>query len=912
MIEFKNVSKEFDRKLFDNFSFKFEEKGFYLIKGKSGSGKSTILNLIGGLDKNYEGEILIDNKNLKSFNEEKLRKYRMNDVGFLFQSFNLFENDTVSNNILITLNTLDISKKEKDYKLYEILQKLGLLNLKDTLVNKLSGGEKQRVALARSLIKSPKILLADEPTGALDFKNSKKIFKILKSISKDILVIIVTHDEYFASLFGSHILEFKDNKIECIYKENNHNPSFKVLNFKRNYKKNYSLSLKFIFNRFKESFISNKKMNSFIVSMCSLSLFLFGLTLTIKNEIGGLIINSFSSLCGENSLILESKLGNNEIEDYYGASKEDLINLYKTYDEIDEIGALYLNDFNNFFIEANDVFFENQFNSLVQIPKLNMNNFINYTYVENFKSLKTIGKIKDNVPKNSIVLGLDNESMKTVCTNLRIKETYASLNDFLYKYNPYLILKTQNDYWTYDDEILIELAGIMQSGSNTIYSSKLFYNEYLLEEKMRFPSSLEIYKEFEYPWYLKKLYYFKSKNKVELIKKIALNEIYNEFEFDSSFIEDKVCLMHPIKKGLKENDINLIDKYFDINSFYYSTNFGYINFGSIMAGFSKPTFISSSLNELENIIDKKNNLEYEDYYYLNNGEKFLRGNYLINSNDKLTFSSDFTSQIDGKYPSNYKYVAISKGISNKFNLKKGNDIYLGTFSKLKENNNKFDGEFNILSFKISGIVDDDKFKIYQDGYFSISLYRDIFNISPYNLGISNITFFLDKKVDESLIKKFNNENIDYNLSSPLLEIEKTLDESLDVISIILSIFSLFSLISSIILLSITSYIKFIKSKKESAILVLLGFSNYEIFRNNFYSNLFLGLISVIFSIISLTIGNIFISIIINKMIGGESIMIVNPKSILILFLIIILMSFFSSLLLLFKIKKININKELHH
>ena len=911
MIEFKNVSKRYDRILFKDFNFKFEDKGFYLIKGNSGSGKSTILNMISGLDKDYEGDILFDNHSLKGFSNLKLARLRMDDIGFIFQSFNLFENDTVSNNILITLNTLDISKKEKDYKLYEILNRLGLIKLKDTLVSKLSGGEKQRVALARSLVKSPKVLLADEPTGALDFKNSKKIFKILKSISQDILVIVVTHDEYFSNLFGSNILYFNNQKIEYKNIINEHNPKFVVLNFKNKYKRKYSLSLKFIFNRFKESFKSNKKMNAFIVSMCSISLFLFGLTLTINQEIGNLIINSFSSLCGENSLILESK-SSSEVKDYYGASKDDLINIYKTYSDIDEIGCFYLNDFNNFFVESNACYFVNQFNSLIEIPKLNMNNFINYNYVKNVNSIKTFNKI-EKYHEDSIILGIDNESMLQITSNLRIKNTYQALSDFIFSYNPYIVLRVQNDYWTYDDELIIDLIGITQASSNTIYSSKLFYNEYLLEDLMRFPSTLEIYKESEYPWDLKKLYYFKSENKVDLIKEISLSGVFNDLSFDSSFrSDDKVALMHNVSSGLKESDLKIINDNFDINSYYYSTDFGYINYGSIMAGFSKPTFISSSSAELEKIIDKDNKIEYEDYYYLNDSDTFLRGNYLINDKSKVTLSSNFSKEINGKYPENYKNIAISKGIANKFNFKIGDQIYLGTFTKLNKENNKINGDFNIASFRVSGITNESKNVLYQDGYFSIALYRDLFNISPINLNISNITFFLDNKIDKSTIDTFNDLNQNYNLVAPLLEIENSLNESLKIISLVLSVFSVFSLISCMILLTITSYIKFIKSKKESAILILLGFNNYEIFRNSFYSNLFIGLISVVFALFSLIIGNVLISLIINKMIGGSNILLMNNYSVLLLISIIILLSFISSVFLIFKIRKIDINKELHH
>ncbi len=645
--------------------------------------------------------------------------------------------------------------------------------------------------------------------------------------------------------------------------------------------------------------------------MCSISLFLFGLTLTINQEIGNLIINSFSSLCGENSLILESK-SNSEVKDYYGASKDDLINIYKTYSDIDEIGCFYLNDFNNFFVESNACYFVNQFNSLIEIPKLNMNNFINYNYVKNVNSIKTFNKI-EKYHEDSIILGIDNESMLEITSNLRIKNTYQALSDFIFKYNPYIILRVENDYWTYDDELIIDLIGITQASSNTIYSSKLFYNEYLLEDLMRFPSTLEIYKESEYPWDLKKLYYFKSENKVDLIKEISLSGVFNDLSFDSSFrSDDKVALMHNVSGGLKESDLKIINENFNINSYYYSTDFGYINYGSIMAGFSKPTFISSSSAELEKIIDKDNKIEYEDYYYLNEGDTFLRGNYLISDKSKVTLSSNFSKEINGKYPQNYKNIAISRGIANKFNFKIGDQIYFGTFTKLNKENNKINGDFNIISFRISGITNESKNVLYQDGYFSIALYRDLFNISPINLNISNITFFLDNKIDKNTIDTFNELNQNYNLVAPLLEIENSLNESLKIISLVLSVFSVFSLISCMILLTITSYIKFIKSKKESAILILLGFNNYEIFRNSFYSNLFIGLISIVFALFSLIIGNVLISLIINKMIGGSNILFMNNYSILLLLSIVILLSFISSVFLIFKIRKIDINKELHH
>ncbi len=907
MIEFINVSKKFDKYLFNNFNFTFLDNGFYIIKGRSGAGKSTILNLISGLDTDFEGDIKIDNKSIKKLNEKEKRELRLKDIGFIFQSFNLFEDDTVENNIKLVLDTLSISNKEKNYLMIDVLKKLGILHLKNSLVKNLSGGEKQRVGIARVLVKSPKIILADEPTGALDFKNSKKIFKILKSISKYVLVIVITHDEYFTKLYGNNILSLENEKI--IYNENEdaHFPkSFTISN--KNYLFKGEIKFRHIFTRFKNLFKYKRKSQMFLVSIISFSLFTCGLTLTLKDEISNLIISSFSSLCGENSIILEKKENSYEIEDYYGASKEDIINLYNNYNEIEEIGAYYLNNFNDFFIEENDIYLVNQFKSLVKIDNLNMNNFINYKYIKNINSINTYPLISSKLNKNEIILGLNNETMLNLTSNLRIENTFNSLGKYIEKFNPYILLKVRNDYWTYDDELIFNIKGITLTSSNEIISSHLFFNEYVLEEQMRFPSYLDFNRKNEYPWDLRKYYYFKSNDKEKLIKKISLNPLYNDFTFDSSFSKDKIALIYKIDNYLKETDIEIFNDYFEYKSYYYSTNYGYINYSSLLAGFSFPTFLSNDSSALENII--KSDLKFEDYYYINNSNYFLSGNYLINNEDKLKISSDFSNSIEGRYPDNYKEIAISKDISKKFNLKVNDSIYLSTF--IDSNDDILKNNYKIVNFKITGIVNESNNIIYQNGYFSINFYRDRLNISPYYLSIQNITVFLNEKVDDDIIIKFNNEQKEFKISAPLLEIENSIDESLKIILIILNIFSIFAIAICLILLIIISYIRFTESKKESAILMILGYSSHEVFKNCFILNLLTSLIGLFFAIILMIFGNISLSFVIKKMIGGFNLFIINPKHLIYLIILSFIISFLSSIFLVFRIKKINIKKELHH
>ncbi len=217
MIELKNVSKTYKSqkglktKALNDVSLKFNNKGMTFILGKSGSGKSTLLNILGGLDKYDSGDMIILGKSSKKFNQADFDSFRNTYVGFVFQEFNILEDYDVYENIVLALQLQqkEINEKEID----ALLDKLELTDLKKRRVNELSGGQKQRVAIARALIKNPKIILADEPTGNLDSKTGKQVLDLLKEISKEKLVIIVSHDEESAKEYGDCIIEISDGKI---------------------------------------------------------------------------------------------------------------------------------------------------------------------------------------------------------------------------------------------------------------------------------------------------------------------------------------------------------------------------------------------------------------------------------------------------------------------------------------------------------------------------------------------------------------------------------------------------------------------------------------------------------------------------------------------------------------------------
>ena len=213
----KNISKKYkskksvDTRALNDISLKLDNKGLVFIVGESGSGKSTLLNVLGGLDKIDSGSILFNGKDISNFNENEMNSYRNSCIGFVFQDFNIFEQFNVRDNILLSLNLKMKSDLSDDVE--KILELLGLKGLGDRKINELSGGQKQRVAIARALIKEPKVILADEPTGNLDSESSNQIFEILKEISKERLVIVVSHNEKAAKSYADRIIRISDGKI---------------------------------------------------------------------------------------------------------------------------------------------------------------------------------------------------------------------------------------------------------------------------------------------------------------------------------------------------------------------------------------------------------------------------------------------------------------------------------------------------------------------------------------------------------------------------------------------------------------------------------------------------------------------------------------------------------------------------
>ena len=386
MISFNNVSKEYRSKkgqitkALNDININLGDKGLVFIIGKSGSGKSTLLNILGGLDSKTSGHIYIDNKDIDSFREKDYDSYRNTYIGFIFQDFNLLEEYNVFDNVMLSAKLL--RKKVDKEEILNLLERLGLKGLEYRNINELSGGQKQRVGIARALIKNPKIILADEPTGNLDSHSSLETFKLLKEISKEKLVVVVSHDLENANTYADKILELQDgnairNDLTVEAKDDN---TFSLTKSRLPFKECLHFAL--------TSLKSNKVKLFFTVILTMISLVFMGISVN-------------TSMFDKNILATDTLIENNET--YYDISYVNIINsTYRTKEELpmtDEI----ISDFekeNN--VTANPMYYIYDNNSILSFEPINDKDTIIpiTTYVE-IKDDKLLSNIIGTIPKTN-------------------------------------------------------------------------------------------------------------------------------------------------------------------------------------------------------------------------------------------------------------------------------------------------------------------------------------------------------------------------------------------------------------------------------------------------------------------------------------------------------------------------------
>ena len=336
MLKLENVNKYFNKNkpneihVLNNVSLDFDKTGLVAILGPSGSGKTTLLNLIGGLDKVDDGEIYINGKKITNSHSDSVDKIRNLNIGYIFQDYKLIDNISVYENIAISLKMIGEKDERKIKKNVQyVLEAVNMYRYRYRLAKTLSGGQKQRVAIARAIIKNPNIIIADEPTGNLDSKNSIAVMDILKSISKEKLVILVTHETELAKQYASRIIEIEDGKIIKDYENNNienfskNNANFDITRLQKNTAKYCSIYKIFpsIINGFKKIKTYSTLKKLLMIGYFATALFV---VYSISNIFGILNIQE-SDYAIHDKNYLQIDVGQLSVDDFLKYEKDDEI-----------------------------------------------------------------------------------------------------------------------------------------------------------------------------------------------------------------------------------------------------------------------------------------------------------------------------------------------------------------------------------------------------------------------------------------------------------------------------------------------------------------------------------------------------------------------------------------------------------
>lgn len=918
MIEIKKFSKRFgERIIYDNISLSLPQNGVVAIVGESGSGKTTLLNAIAGLDFDYDGEILIDSTNLKSLSQNDICDYRIHNIGYVFQNFNLLNLDNVKNNILLPFESIsNSSKKVKERKVDELTNLLGISKLKKEPINKLSGGEKQRVAIARAMINSPKVILCDEPTGALDESNSEQIYALLRKISRKSLILIASHDYEGVSKIADKIIKIEDGKIFSI--QENKIEDDEEVNFLENNHEVDSGTLPVDFKlRHSLQKLKSKKYRSLITNgMLSLSLSGIGIAIILATSVSKRIEEAFSSLTNGNQIVMSLKQeSQNTFSNAYSAPLDRVEDIYSKYSYyLKGIGTNYLVNFEDFFKDQNDVYVSST-PYKIALP------YYSTRSINDFKWLNDEQKIlyPYSVPileDDQVVLGLTYAQMVNLCFELKIQRNFTSLGHYIYESGLSITLEIRNNSWQYDDEQIFEVKAVTETNRPIFYHTNTLWNEKVFEEMMLLPSDDD--GETYFPWEMHKIYYFETiEDPQTFLDAIFFDEEFSDFIFERTnahynpnlclegelcsekrvmiYLADKIAISPSDIKNLEEIEPNIKD-------YYFISEFGYASFASnLLSGFSKSLFVSCDETKILMAVDADSEIQ-DSTVQIDLPNDVAQGNFLNGISGGVRFSSKFDKLIEGRKPSNNHEIVISKGLASKIDpqgVGLGKYLYIaGENNEYYSQEDKINKEYQVDKVVIVGITDEEKNYLYHDCLWTISFFRDRLGVSSFHLIPTSAVIELDDKVDASnLVSKLNSTFREYNFSSPVDEISKSVDSTLKYANAILIGFSTLATLISILLLGTVVLLNVLESKDEIFLLGVVGIKQKEINSLFVVQSLVQGLIAFILCAIELIVVDYVISLALGETLHTKIGYTFNYLPILIIFIFATILPYLTSLVL---------------
>ena len=923
MIDILQVSKKYnDRYVLHNINLSLPSYGLVIINGPSGCGKTTLLNIISTLLP-FEGDVKIDGKSYSKMNENEKELIRSQKIGFVFQDYKLFEFETVKQNIILSLDiACGDSYNKKNKRVKDLLKLVNLSRKENELVSHLSGGEKQRVAIARALANSPRVILADEPTGNLDEHNSEIVMEILEKISSSSLVIMVSHDLELSNKYADQIIKMSDGKVTKIIYQNKkkHQQYLPVISLK-NRTKSRLLPFSFLFKHTLNSIKRKKWRTMFISLVTSIGLIGVGLASTLSNIISDNLYRSYSSIIDDDCLILSAKDSDSSKDIITAASYDEVEALSIEYSEdINHVGVYYANDFNQMF--DYNVASLNKDGAIKPINGLNIsciNEFASIT-----SSIEIIPNKIDFLNNNEFVLAAPFSIVNELCYQLQIERTLESFSKYLERNNLEITFYLSNSMWKYDIDFTLSLKGFILSNMVRIYHTNELWNEYIFENKLTLPTTQYLNVASEHPWDLRKGYYLEfNKGRDEFLRSHRFDFNYKNFDFE--ILDDKyypnlfkdtepfecsrLLAVNRTKKDIIPSFIGEYckDSSKHIKSIIYGSSNSYAIYDkSLMAGFARNTFVSPSDINIGDVIDLLSFVKYEDSQNIKLPKNTVEGHFSKSNIDGLVFEPNYKI-VRGRRPSNYQEIVISETLMNKLSMVEpiNKNLYF-TYPVVEKllPSGYISRDFKTVSLKIVGISNSGKLAFHHEENWTIMFFQTMLGISTFDLAIENYSLQIDKAYETNVINHLNRAFPNYDVYSPLSGVRSSIDQICYYIELISLIVSISSVVIASLILIICNHLHFLEAKKDIGLVRCLGSKKSESKKFIYFHSFLMTGFSLILSIVELFFISIFLSKSLASSLHIQSVFILNPMSIVYMLLVDVLISIISSIFISLKISKI--------
>lgn len=905
MLILKNIVKDYalgqkeTLRALKSINISFEKSGFVTILGPSGCGKTTLLNIIGGLDKCTSGDLLIDGISTKDYKDKDWDVYRNNKIGFVFQNYNLIPHLSILENVMIPLSLNGEPAASRKEKALKALEKVGLDENYKKKPNQLSGGQAQRVAIARALVNDPEIILADEPTGALDSQTSVVVMEILKEISKTKLVIMVTHNQILANQYATRIITMKDGEITG----DNNKVEPQNESVKGEIKGKTSMGIFTAIKMAVKNILTKKGRVAMISVASSFGIIGVGLVLALSNGFEGYISRVEQSTASNSPITIQNRTisykMNEDLTEYEQFPSDEIVNIYDASENQLLVQTIHTNNINKQFL-----------NYIDDIDK-----------VEKYKGALASKLINYTLPQYAIVSkAWDGDVYKFFDSNTKINSTLSSLTGFaslpntifheLYGDQEYIeqtydVIKgtyPKNDMYVDKDGRKVFDIALIVDKYNRIDKSTLVSLGLINEESKQKTVSFEDILETEFKFYKNdEIYYFNEENpddkydtatyKVFETQNLPVydengNELstklpfpkhtgvqYFDYSKDQSALKDLYEGNFSFKKGDKDyiaDDITLkISGIIRVNDKAFSDvmpmSLAYTN------GFKEYAQEKNKNSNISKHIDKNIMVLESEFISFQN---YIRN---LASDEPTEATTDLINKFNRSFATFLPFTTMSKAEDGTINGSYSTSYYVGGYGTSLKKIYGYGGEI-ALHPELEKLLKEDE--INQDDLLSffITHYDEVIPTLNYMSAqlntatlIESVILFANSLDDKELIKQYidlyneGKEQVDTIQYSDIIgTLTDSLSQMIDIISIVLIVFASISLVVSCVMTGIITYNSVLERIKEIGVLRAVGARKKDVGRLFKSESLIIGFVSGIIGVVATYLLSVPVNLILNS------------------------------------------------